>query len=62
MEMYADQRGTWLNIYKTYIDSAAVNEGWLIQATKGSCNNSVEVELSSIFGGDAHLISLRKMI
>lgn len=64
MEMYAGHRGTfrnWLNIYKTNINSTAVNVGWLIQATKGSCNNSVEVELSSIFGVDANLISLQKM-
>lgn len=41
MEMYAGHRGTfsnWLNIYKTNINSTAVNVG--------SCNNSVEGELS----------------
>lgn len=47
MEMYADHRGTFwngLNIYKTYINSRTVNVEWLIQETKGSYNNSVEVK------------------
>lgn len=63
MEIYADHRGTfwnWLNIYETYINTRTVI--WLIQASTGRCN-IVEVELViNIFGDDAHLISLKKVV
>lgn len=59
MEMYADHKRTfwnYLNIYETYINTRIII--WFIQATTGSCNYSLEVELLLyIFEDDAHLSS-----